>query len=70
MRKFGRLRHLLATHRALAQKLAAMERKYDGQFKGDAYHLPEADGGYFDWDGRTLTAAGWRDAGQDVSGTS
>ncbi len=33
MRTFGRLRHLLATHKALAQKLAAIERKFDGQFK-------------------------------------
>ncbi len=32
MRTFGRLRRLLATHKELAQKLAAMERKYDGQF--------------------------------------
>jgi hypothetical protein len=33
MRAFVRLRQLLATHKALAQKLTAMERKYDGQFK-------------------------------------
>lgn len=33
MRTFVRLREILSTHRQLAQKLAAMERKYDGQFK-------------------------------------
>lgn len=34
MRAFGQLRELLATHRNLAQKLEALERKYDAQFKG------------------------------------
>ena len=33
MRAFIRLRQMLSTHKALAQKLVAMERKYDGQFK-------------------------------------
>jgi ORF6N domain len=33
MRAFVRLRELLATHRDLAAKLEAMERKYDKQFK-------------------------------------
>jgi hypothetical protein len=33
MRAFVRLRELLATHKDLARKLAAMERKYDAQFK-------------------------------------
>jgi hypothetical protein len=33
MRAFVRLRQLLATHQQLARKLAAMEAKYDGQFK-------------------------------------
>src|SRR2546426_637900 len=33
MRAFVRLRELLNTHKELARKLAALERKYDAQFK-------------------------------------
>jgi hypothetical protein len=33
MRAFVRLRQMLATHADLARKLAALERKYDSQFK-------------------------------------
>ena len=33
MRAFVKLRELLATHKDLARKLAALERKYDAQFK-------------------------------------
>ncbi len=33
MRTFVRLRELLATHKALAGRIEAMEHKYDGQFK-------------------------------------
>ncbi len=33
MRAFVRLRELLGTHKELARKLEAMERKYDAQFK-------------------------------------
>ena len=33
MRAFGRLREMLATHKDLARKLEAMERKYDAQFR-------------------------------------
>ena len=33
MRTFVRLRELLATHKDLARKLAALEQKYDAQFK-------------------------------------
>ena len=33
MRAFVRLRELLATHKDLARKLEALERKYDAQFK-------------------------------------
>jgi hypothetical protein len=33
MRAFVRLRELLTTHKDLARKLAALERKYDAQFK-------------------------------------
>ncbi|MEK7755678.1 MAG: ORF6N domain-containing protein [Planctomycetota bacterium] len=33
MRTFVRLRQVLATHKALARKIEAMEQKYDGQFK-------------------------------------
>ncbi len=33
MRAFVRLREMLASHKELARKLAAMEKKYDGQFK-------------------------------------
>ena len=33
MRAFVRLREMLATHRDLARKLEAMEKKYDAQFK-------------------------------------
>ena len=33
MRAFVRLREMLASHKELARKLAAMERKYDAQFK-------------------------------------
>jgi hypothetical protein len=33
MRAFVRLRQILATHKELAEKLQAMERKYDKQFK-------------------------------------
>ena len=33
MRAFVKLRSLLATHKQLAEKLAALEEKYDGQFK-------------------------------------
>jgi hypothetical protein len=33
MRAFVRLREMLAAHRGLARKLAAMEKKYDAQFK-------------------------------------
>jgi hypothetical protein len=34
MRTFVRLRQLLATHKQLAERLAAMEKKYNRQFKG------------------------------------
>lgn len=33
MRTFGRLRHILATHKDLARKLEELERKYDHQFR-------------------------------------
>lgn len=33
VRAFVRLRKMLSTHKDLAQKLAALERKYDSQFK-------------------------------------
>ena len=33
MRAFVRLRRILASHADLARKLAALERKYDGQFR-------------------------------------
>jgi hypothetical protein len=33
MRAFLRLRDMLSTHAELARKLAALERKYDNQFK-------------------------------------
>lgn len=33
MRTFGRLRHLLNTHKDLARKLVELEQKYDSQFK-------------------------------------
>lgn len=33
MRAFVRLRQMLATHKELAQKLAALEKKYDTQFR-------------------------------------
>lgn len=33
MRAFVRLRQMLASHKELARKLAALERKYDAQFK-------------------------------------
>ena len=33
MRAFVRLREMLATHKDLARKLEAMEKKYDAQFK-------------------------------------
>jgi hypothetical protein len=33
MRAFVRLREMLATHRDLAKKPGAIERKYDAQFK-------------------------------------
>jgi len=33
MRAFTKLRAMLATHADLARKLAALERKYDGQFR-------------------------------------
>lgn len=33
MRTFVRLRRILATHEELARKLAALEKKYDHQFK-------------------------------------
>jgi hypothetical protein len=33
MRAFVRLREILATHKDLARKLAAMEKKYDAQFR-------------------------------------
>jgi hypothetical protein len=33
MRAFVRLRRFLATHPALAGKLAELERRYDGQFR-------------------------------------
>lgn len=33
MRTFARLRYILATHKELAEKLEAMEKKYDKQFK-------------------------------------
>ncbi len=33
MRAFVKLRELLATHKDLARKLEALERKYDAQFK-------------------------------------
>src|SRR6266404_1916795 len=33
MRTFARLRYILATHKDLAAKLKAMEKKYDKQFK-------------------------------------
>ena len=34
MKTFVRLRELLATHRDLAEKLVALERRYDAQFRG------------------------------------
>ena len=34
MRAFVRLRRLLSSHAELASKLAALEKKYDAQFKG------------------------------------
>ena len=34
MRAFVRLRQLLNTHKDLARKLEALEKKYDAQFKG------------------------------------
>ena len=34
MRAFVRLRRMLASNEELARKLAALERKYDAQFKG------------------------------------
>ncbi len=34
MRTFVHLRRLIASHTNLARKLAAMEKKYDAQFKG------------------------------------
>lgn len=33
MRTFSRLRELIVSHKDLAQKLAALEEKYDGQFR-------------------------------------
>ncbi len=33
MRTFGRLRHILSTHKDLARKLEDLEKKYDHQFK-------------------------------------
>ena len=33
MRTFGRLRQILATHKELAERLTAMEQKYDRRFK-------------------------------------
>ena len=33
MRTFVKLREILTTHKDLARKISAMERKYDGQFK-------------------------------------
>lgn len=33
MRAFVKLREILASHKDLRQKIEAMERKYDGQFK-------------------------------------
>ena len=33
MRAFVRLREILASHKDLANKLEALERKYDAQFK-------------------------------------
>lgn len=33
MRAFVRLRELIATHKDLARKLAALEKRYDAQFK-------------------------------------
>ena len=33
MRTFGRLRHILSTHKDLARKLEELERKYDHQFR-------------------------------------
>jgi hypothetical protein len=33
MRTFVRLRQILATHQQLAERLLAMEKKYDGRFK-------------------------------------
>lgn len=33
MRTFVKLRQMLASHENLSRKLAALERKYDGQFK-------------------------------------
>ena len=33
MRTFVKLREMLATHKDLSRKLAALERKYDRQFK-------------------------------------
>ncbi|MBK7877429.1 MAG: ORF6N domain-containing protein [Planctomycetes bacterium] len=53
MRAFVRVRQILATHADLARRLDALERKYDGQFKGvfdairhllaaeDSKHAPE-----------------------------
>ena len=33
MRAFVRLRQMLSSHKELARKLAALEKKYDAQFK-------------------------------------
>lgn len=33
MRTFGRLRHILATHKDLARRLEELEQKYDSKFK-------------------------------------
>lgn len=33
MRTFGRLRHVLESHKDLANRLSELEEKYDGQFK-------------------------------------
>ena len=33
MRTFGKLRNMISSHRDLARKLAALEKKYDGQFQ-------------------------------------
>jgi hypothetical protein len=44
MRAFVRLRRMLVSHDELAQKVATLERRYDGQFKVVFEAISEADG--------------------------